>query len=140
MWLDNRTFRRIEGFVLDNRQILESMKHPCKEQPLRDVIPTLDLLNTVTQVPDEGAKLLLLYCCLEHLFVPPNFTRDNRKHIIGGMNALRPDLLKWFDELYKRRCAYAHKGFIVPGEQTRGLMVESVKNVLALITAKLANS
>jgi hypothetical protein len=140
MWLDNRTFRRIESFVVDNRKILESMKHPWKENPLRDVIPTLDLLNSVTQMPDEGAKLLLLYCCLEHLFVPPNFTRDNRKYIIGGMNALRPELLKWFDELYKRRCAYAHKGFIVPGEQTRGLMVESVKNVLALITAKLANS
>lgn len=139
MWLDNRTFRRIEGFVVDNRKILESMKHPWKEKPVRDVIPTLDLLNTVTQLPDEGAKLLLLFCCLEHLFVPPNFTRDNRKYIIGGMNALRPDLLKWFDELYKRRCAYAHKGFIVPGEQTRGLMVESVKNVLALITAKLAS-
>ena len=131
MWLDNRAFRRIEGFILDNRRILESMKHPWKEKPLRDVLPTLDLLNTVTQLPDEGAKLLLLYCCLEHLFVPPNFTRDNRKYIIGGMNALRPDLLKWFDELYKRRCAYAHKGFIAPGEQTRGLMVESVKNVLA---------
>jgi hypothetical protein len=139
MWLDNRTFRRIEGFVFDNRRILESMKHPWKEKTLRDVVPTLDLLNAVTQIPDEGAKLLLLYCCLEHLFVPPNFTRDNKKYIIGGINALRPDLLKWFNDLYNRRCAYAHKGFLVPGEQTRGLMVESVNNVLALIMAKLAN-
>ncbi len=140
MWLDKRTFRRMENLILDNRKILESMKRPWKEQTLRDVIPTHDLLNTLTQLPDEGGKLLLLYCCLEHLFVPPGFTRDNKKYIIGGMNALRPDLLKWFDELYKRRCAYAHKGFLVPGEQTRGLMVESVKNVLALIMAKVANS
>jgi hypothetical protein len=139
IWLDNRAFQKIENFILGNRKILESMKHPCKEKSLRDVVPTLDLLNTVTQLPDEGVKLLLLYCCLEHLFVPQGYTRDNKKYIIGGLNALRPDLLKWFDELYERRCDYAHKGFLVPGEQTRGLMVESVNNVLALITAKLAN-
>jgi hypothetical protein len=139
MWLDNRTFPRIEAFVVQNKRMLESMMRPWKDQPLRDVLPTLDLLNTMTQLPDDGAKLLLLYCCLEHLFVPPNFTRDNKKYIIGGVNALRPDLLKWFDDLYRRRCAYAHKGFITPAEQTRGLMVESVTNVLALITAKLVN-
>ena len=113
------------------------MKHPCKEKVLRDVVPTLDLLNTVTQLPDEGVKLLLLYCCLEHLFVPQGYTRDNKKYIIGGLNALRPDLLKWFDELYELRCDYAHKGFLDAGKQTRGLMVESVNNVLALIIAKL---
>jgi hypothetical protein len=140
MWLDNRTFRKIEDLILSNRKILESMKHPWKEKQLRDVVPTLDLLNTVTQLPDEGVKLLLLYCCLEHLFVPPNFTRDNKKYIVGGMHALRPDLLEWFNRLYKQRCAYAHKGFLVPGEETRGLMVESVNNVLALIMAKLANN
>jgi len=139
IWLDSRTFLRIESFILGNRKILESMKHPWKEKLLRDVVPTLDLLNTVTQLPDDGAKLLLLYCCLEHIFVPQGYTRDNKKYIVGGMNALRPDLLKWFDELYKRRCAYAHRGFLVPGEQTRSLMVKSVNNVLALIMAKLAN-
>jgi hypothetical protein len=139
IWLDNRTFQKIEDFILGNRKILESMEHPWKEKPLRDVVPTLDLLNTVTQLPDDGAKLLLLYCCLEHLFVPQGYTRDNKKYIIGGVNALRPDLLKWFDELYNRRCAYAHKGFLVPGEQNRGLMVESINNVLALVVAKLAN-
>jgi hypothetical protein len=138
IWLDNRTFQKIEDFILGNRKILESMKHPWKEKPSRDVVPTLDLLNTVTQLPDEGVKLLLLYCCLEHLFVPQGYTRDNKKYIIGGLNALRPDLLKWFDELYKGRCDYAHKGFLIPGEQTRGLMMESVNNVLALIMAKLA--
>ena len=97
-------------------------------------------MRKVPAVPDEGAKLLLLYCCLEHLFVPPNFTRDNKKYIVRGMHALRPDLLEWFNRLYKQRCAYAHKGFLVPGEETRGLMVESVNNVLALIMAKLANN
>lgn len=139
IWLDDRTFQKIEDFILGNRKILESMKHPWKEKPRLDVVPTLDLLNTVTQLPDDGAKLLLLYCCLEHLFVPTKFGRDNKKYIIGGMHALRPDLLEWFDRLYKQRCAYAHKGFLVPGEQTRGLMVESTNNVLALMTAKLAN-
>jgi hypothetical protein len=88
-------------------------------------------------LPDDGAKLLLTYCCLEHLFVPQGFKRDNKKYIIGGLNALRPDLLKWFEDLYERRCAYAHKGFLVPGEQGRGLTVESIKNVLALVMAKL---
>lgn len=140
IWLEIRTFSRFEKFILDNRRILESMKHPWKEKTLRDVVPTLDLLNSVTQLPDEGAKLLLLYCCLEHLFVPPNFTRDNKKYIVGGMHALRPDLLEWFNRLYKQRCAYAHKGFLASGEQIRGLMVESINNVLALTKAKLANS
>lgn len=138
IWLDNRTFQRIEDFILKNKRILESMKHPCKEKVLRDVVPTLDLLNTVTQLPDEGVKLLLLYCCLEHLFVPQGYSRDNKKYIIGGLNALRPDLLQWFNELYELRCDYAHKGFLDAGTQTRGLMVESVNNVLALIMAKLA--
>lgn len=138
IWLDNRTFQRIEDFIFGNRKILLSLQHPWKNKPLQDVVPTLDLLNTVTQIPDDGAKLLLLYCCLEHLFVPQGYTRDNKKYIIGGLNALRPDLLKWFDELYKRRCAYAHKGFLVPGEKTRGLMMESIRNVLSLVLAKLA--
>lgn len=60
----------------------------------------------ITQIPDDGAKLLLLYCCLKHLFVPEGYTRDNKKYIVGGINAVRPDLLKWFEELYKRRCTY----------------------------------
>ncbi len=137
MWLDNRTFRRIESFVLENRKILESMEHPWKQKTLKDVIPTLDLLNSVTQLPDDGAKLLLLYCCLEHLFVPPNKVHGNRKLIEDGIKALRPDLLKWFDKLYGHRCAYAHKGFLDSGEQTRGVMIESLRNVLALIIAKL---
>jgi len=137
VWLDARTFQRLENFILDNKKILYSLQNPWKDKPLRDVVPTLDLLNTATQMPDDGTKLLLLYCCLEHLFVPQGYVRDNKKYIIGGMNALRPDLLKWFDELYKRRCAYAHKGFLATGEQTRGLMVESVNNVLALAAAKL---
>ena len=137
LWLDTRTFQRLENFMVGNKKILHSLKNPWKDRPLRDVVPTLDLLNTVTQMPDDGAKLLLLYCCLEHLFVPQGYTRDNKKYLVGGLNALRPDLLQWFDELYKQRCAYAHKGFLIRGEQTRRLMVESIQNILALVTAKL---
>lgn len=140
MWLDLRTFHRTEQFILSNKMILESMLRPWREKTLRDVVPTLDLLNTVTQLPDDGGKLLLLYCCLEHLFVPPGYTRDNTKYIIGGMHALKPSLMEWFDRLYKQRCAYAHKGFIAQGEQqTRKLMVESTHNILTLLRAKLAN-
>jgi hypothetical protein len=116
------------------------MEHPWKKRTLLDVVPTLDLLNTVTQMPDEGAKLLLVYCCLEHLFVPPKTIHGNRKCIVDGIKASRPDLLKWFEQLYDQRCAYAHKGFIATGEQARHLMVESVRNVLALITARLSTS
>jgi hypothetical protein len=140
IWLDVRTFPRFEKFILDNRLILESMKRPWREKTLRDVVPTLDLLNTVTQLPDEGAKLLLMYCCLEHLFVPGDDKSGNKKYIVGGLHALKPELLPWFEKLYKQRNAYAHKGFLVPGEQARALMVESVKNVLTLIRAKLVNN
>jgi hypothetical protein len=139
IWLDSRTFGGIQNFILGHAKIFEIMKHPWREKPLRDVVPTLDLLNTVTQLPDNGAKLLLLYCCLEHLFVPTGsgYPRNNEAYITGGLNALRPDLLKWFKELYKHRCNYAHKGFLAPREPTLRLIFDSVRNVLALVVAKL---
>ncbi len=79
MWLDARTYPGIERIFLENKKIFEHLKNPWKEKTLRDVIPTLDILSTATQTPDIGAKILLFYCCLEHLFVPVNVARDNKK-------------------------------------------------------------
>lgn len=87
-----------------------------------------------------GAKILLIYCCLEHLFVPSNVEADNKKYIVGGMNALAPRLLRWFDRLYDLRCDYAHKGFVLRDDHTLALVMESMVNVMILLVAKLSVS
>ncbi|KKW41990.1 MAG: hypothetical protein UY92_C0011G0012 [Candidatus Magasanikbacteria bacterium GW2011_GWA2_56_11] len=138
MWLDNRTFGGIEKFMLDNKKIFESLKNPWKHNNMNDVAPTIDILSSASQIPDLGAKILLLYCCLEHLFVPDKDIRsDNKKYIIGGINAIKPDLLPWFNRLYEKRCNYAHKGFVLRDEKTIGLVIESMNNIVTLLVAKL---
>ena len=68
---------------------------------------------------------------------PP--TKANQKlYIIGGLKALKPSLVRWFDELYKLRCDYAHRGFVIRDERTVGLLRTSVKNAMVLLTAKLS--
>ena len=84
---------------------------------MTQVAPVLDILNSATQNTDLGAKILLVYCCLEHMLVPKNIRADNKKYIVGGINALKPDLLDWFNRLYELRCDYAHKGFIIRDEE-----------------------
>ena len=140
MWLDVRTYPGIEQIFLENKKVFEHLKNPWKEKALRDVIPTLDILSSATQIPDIGAKILLFYCSLEHLFVPADIARDNKKYIVGGINAIRSDLLPWFERLYDLRCEYAHKGFVVRDDISRGLIFESMKNTLSLLVAKLANA
>jgi len=39
-------------------------------------------------------------------------------------------------ELYDLRCDYAHKGFVLRGDETMGLIMESMKNVMALLVTK----
>jgi hypothetical protein len=104
---------------------------------VKDVAPALDILSAATQMPDLSAKILLIYCCLEHLFVPAKITSNNTKYIIGATNALRPELLPWFYELYRLRCSYAHKGFVIRDDKTLALIRESVVNAMTLLLAKL---
>ncbi|MCX6902258.1 MAG: hypothetical protein NTW03_02005 [Verrucomicrobia bacterium] len=139
MWLDVRTYARIEQVILENKKIFKHLKNPWNETTLRDVIPTLDILSAATQIPDVGAKILLIYCCLEHLFVPGTVRRDNKKYILGGINAIRSDSLPWFERLCDMRNEYAHQGFVLKGDKTRSLTVESMRNVLSLLVAKLPN-
>ena len=54
------------------------------------------------------------------------------------MNALAPQLLSWFDRLYDLRCDYAHKGFVLRDDGTMALIMDSMKNVMALLVAKLS--
>jgi len=138
MWLDKRAFGGIEKFFTENLIILEAIRNPWNNKSLYDVAPTLDILSSATQIPDVGAKVLLVYCALEHLFVPDNTVSDNKKYVIGGINALQPDLLPWFEEIYKLRCQYAHKGFILKNESTRGITAASVNNVIKLLVSKLS--
>ncbi len=138
MHLDSRSFPGIEAFMINNTKIFDCLKNPWEKQYLEDIAPTLDMLSTTTQIQDLGAKILLMYCCLEHLFVPQNITRDNKKYIVGGINAIRPDLLDWFESLYQLRCNYAHKGFVIRDDKTFALVMTSIRNILALLLAKLS--
>lgn len=140
MWLDHRTFRPIEAFMLDHKRIFDSLKNPWDTRSITDIAPALDILSSATQIPDLGAKILLVYCCLEHLFVPRNASTENKKYIVGGMNALCPNLLAWFDRLYKLRCDYAHKGYVLRNDETMGLVKDSIENVMRLVVTKLSVS
>jgi hypothetical protein len=139
MWIDRRTYGGIEKFFTDNKSILECLDNPWSQRNLYDVMPTLDILSSATQIPDTGAKVLQVYCCLEHLFVPKNIVRDNKKYIVGGINALKPELLKWFNELYQLRCTYAHRGFVIRDEKTRILITQSIQNIMILLVSKIKN-
>lgn len=138
MYLDGRTFGGIEKFFIDNKVVFEYLKNPWEEKNINDIQSSLDILSSTTQIPDLGAKILLLYCCLEHLFVPKNVTKDNMKYIVGGINALKPELVPWFNRLYKVRCDYAHKGYVVTDNTTRSLVFESINNVFSLLIAKIS--
>jgi hypothetical protein len=137
-WFDRRTLPNIEKLLLNQKKIFDCLKNPWNPRNTRDVAPALDILSSATQMPDVGVKILLIYCCLEHLFVPKNIQTDNKKYIVGGMNALAPDLMPWFERLYRLRCDYAHKGFILRTDDTLGLIIDSMRNVMTLLVAKLS--
>jgi hypothetical protein len=140
LFIDIRTFKGIENFLIEHKQIFDLLKNPWDKRCLTQIAPTLDILSSATQIPDLGAKVLLIYCCLEHLFMPENVSTDNKKYIIGGINALNSSLLEWFNRLYKLRCDYAHKGFIKRDEKALGLIMESIRNVMTLLKIKLYSS
>jgi hypothetical protein len=137
-WFDQRSFPGLQKFFLDNSRIFECLKNPWNPIITKDVAPSLDILSTATQIPDMGAKILLIYCCLEHLFVPKNVKADNTKYILGAMNAMAPSLLPWFNQLYDLRCDYAHKGFVLRDDGTLRLTIDSIRNAMALLIAKLS--
>jgi hypothetical protein len=138
MWLDLRNFTRIKQFMLDHRVVFDHLRNPWSPTNTSDVAPTLDILSSATQMPDLGAKILLIYCCLEHLFVPEEAGAENKKYIIGGLKALKPNLSSWFDQLYKKRNEYAHKGVVLRTHGTRKLISDSMTNVMSLLIAKLS--
>jgi hypothetical protein len=139
-WFDRRTFPGLQAFFQSHRRIFECLKNPWNPVSIRDLAPTLDILSSATQIPDLGAKILLIYCCLEHLFVPVSTKDDNKKYILGGINALAPGLLPWFARLYNLRCDYAHKGFVLRDDDTLKLTMDSIKNAMLLLVAKLSAS
>lgn len=138
MWIDHRTFGSMKKFLIEYKIIFEQLKNPWSIKNLHDVFPILDILSSATQMPDNGAKILQIYCCLEHLFVPENVTKDNKKYIVGGLNAIRPELIDWFNDLYKLRCQYAHKGFVLRDEKTRGFINISIENIMKLLLIKVS--
>lgn len=137
LFLDNRTFSGIEKVYIENKIIFDNLKNPWSEKAINDIAPSLDILSSATQMPDLGAKILQIYCCLEHLFIPKDVRKDNIRYIIGAINVLDPKLIPWFERLYKIRCDYAHKGYVQKDEKTLSLVFESVQNTTKLLTAKL---
>jgi hypothetical protein len=138
MWIDRRNIQQIKQFMLDHKSIFENLENPWNDTSTKDVAPILDILSSATQIPDLGAKILLIYCCLEHMFVPSNIGTENKKYIQGGLNALRPQLNVWLNDLYEKRCDYAHKGFVLRTDKTLTLITDSIKNVMSLLIAKLS--
>jgi len=140
MWLDLRTLPATRQFMLDHKKIFDYLENSWNARNIKDIAPALDILSAATQMPDLGAKILLIYCCLEHLFVPKNVKTENNKYIVGAMNALGPDLFDWFNRLYRLRCTYAHKGYVLRDEETMAIVADSMKNVMTLLVAKLSVS
>lgn len=140
MWLDIRTFEYIKKFMLGNRPIFELLKNPWNKYIQNDITPTIDILSSTIHSTDIGAKILLVYCCLEHLFVPSNIKTNNRNYIIGGIYSLDRELIGWFDELYGYRCDYAHKGYIKGNEKILEFIQLSILNTLTLLRLKLNNA
>jgi len=138
MWLDQRTCPAIREFILANKIIFNQLKNPWNKKFIYSVCPSLNILSSATQIPDLGAKILLIYCCLEHMFVPSGKTTNNKTYIVGGINAIQPDLLPWFERLYIARCNYAHKGFVLNDGKTIKLVFESMGNILTLLNSKLS--
>ncbi|MDB5265272.1 MAG: hypothetical protein JWN64_843 [Parcubacteria group bacterium] len=140
MFLDGRNLGGVEKVFNESKVIFEHLKNPWTSPCISDIAPTLDILSSATQIPDLGAKILQIYCCLEHLFVPKGITKDMTKYIIGAINVLKPELKPWFDDLYKLRNNYAHRGYVQRTETTRSMTSTSVHNVLTLLVAKLNQS
>jgi hypothetical protein len=138
IWLDRRTFSSLAQFIIGHKVIFDCIKNPWSEVSIGSVAPTLDLLSSAVQIPDLGAKVLLVYTCLEHLFVPAGTKSNQKPYIVGGLKALKPSLVSWFDDLYKLRCDYAHRGVVIRDDKTMGLVRESIRNTMALLTAKLS--
>jgi hypothetical protein len=140
MWLDIRTFTYIRKFIVDNRPIFESLKNPWNIKVQKDILPTLDIMSSTIYSIDIGAKILLTYCCLEHLFVPLNVKINNKSYIVENINSLDPSLNDWFEELYKYRCDYAHKGYIKGNNKILDFIKISMFNVLILLRKKISQT
>lgn len=138
MYLNERNFPQVKEFVFEHKIFFDRLSNPWSKQVLDEIMPILDLLTRVTQSQDLGEKILLLYCCLEHLFIPKGEDKNNDVYIKGGINTLLPELLPWFkNDLYKKRCDYAHKGYVISDEGTLCFIQNSVKNVMKLLLSKL---
>ena len=142
-WLDYRIHESMREFFISNQSILQKVVSKTWDNSVIKVIyPVLDLLNSATQITDLWAKLLLIYCSLEHLFVPKWKDKENDKYILWWINALDTSLVPWFIELYGQRNRYAHKGYIINDKENKWLnfIQESMNNVVKLLNYKVTLS
>ncbi len=137
IWLDQRNKDKISSFYKKHRNIIDAFSNPWSDECIKDISPVLEILSSSTQVPDVGAKILLIYCCLEHLFVPKGMNKNQKNYIVGGIKAINSDLLDWFDKLYNLRCSYAHKWFIKRDKQYLSILTVSFENIMDLLNVKI---
>lgn len=134
-YLDERNFGYFPIFFKENKIIFDNLQQPFQDFNLNFIIPIIDILNSVTQMSDNGAKILQIYCTLEHLFVPEGVSRNNSTYIKSGIYALDEGKKEWFQELYKIRNQYAHKAY-VDLENPINFIRESLINVIHLVKLK----
>lgn len=139
LWLDQRNFEKIKSFFIEYKIIFDHLKNPWSRVCIKDIIPTIDILASATRVQDLGAKVLLLYCTLEHLFVPEKEIKHNNEFILGGINALDSKLISWYKTLYQQRCNYAHKGYVKETKNQLKIFIESsFQNIIQLLALKIS--
>lgn len=138
MFIDSRNYG---GFLQVFEEwlpwIKKAVDDPFDQKVLHTLIPISHLLSEVTQAQSVGSKILLLNCCLESMFVP-NGAQGQQKYIVGALKVINEDLVDWFEKrLYRQRCVFAHEGYLVADEKSRGLVIESMRNILACLKMKL---
>lgn len=132
MWLDKRSFPGIDAFFSEHRSIFYNLNNPWKPDNVHELIPAIELLSTATQMLDLGAKFLLIYSALQHLF----HANDNAANIAEGIRKLKPELLPWFENFNGARLLYMDKGYMVMDDEAMVLVYESMKNAFDLLAAK----
>ena len=136
--LDVRTFPAYLDLFDKHKTLFNVVLKPYTGAYTNDVLPIIHLLSTASQVQDYGGKVLLLMCCLEHMYAKDGFR--GIKSITKQVELFRPDLVSWILELYRLRCEYAHNGYLSGISDLNSFAAESMKNCLELLQANIKNT
>lgn len=134
--IDNRTYASFLAMFDESKSLTDlALYQPYSEKFTGEVLPVLHLLSTASQAQDWGTKILLIMCCLEHMYTIGRF--EGIQNIIDRMKPSTPKLTAWAEELYRLRCDYAHNGYLSGQTDLHAFVADSMKNCLELLRAKL---